>query len=117
MSSVVSFAYYKLPVNIDGVIAIEINELFNFSHRMEIKKLCPDKSEGIIVVTLQVLRENSAYKDTSEQKKIIREEAYLYRFDLPIEWQKDEVTEQFFLTLLVTWEDLRNLGVKNAPSP
>ena len=49
---------------------------------MEFKKLCPDKSEGIIVVTLQVRWENSAYKDTTEQKKIAREEAYLYRFDV-----------------------------------
>ena len=116
-SFVVAFAYYKLAVNIDGVIAIEISEHFNFNHRMELKKLCPDKSEEIIVVTLQVLWANSAYKDTTERKKIIREEAYLYRFDVPIEWQKDGVTERFFLTLLVTWEDLCNLGVKDAPSP
>ena len=81
---------------------------------MEFKKLCPDKSEEIIVVTLQVLWANSAYKDTTERKKIIREEAYLYRFDVPIEWQKDGVTERFFLRLLVTGEDLRNLGVKDA---
>ena len=93
-------------MNIDGVISIEMSDTFNFTHRMELKNLRHDVSKGIIVVTLQVVRENSVYKNMMKHKKMAQKESYLYRLDLPIELRKFGITERFFWTLHVTWEGL-----------
>ena len=83
-----------------------MSETFNFNHRMELKKLPHDVNKGIIVVTLKVVWENSAYKDMMKHEKMAQKETYLYRLDLPIELRKFGITERLFLTLYVTWEDL-----------
>ena len=100
-----------IPVNIDGVISIQ-SQQFNFGHRTEIKKLPHDTSEGRIVVTLQLRRENSAYKNTTKHEKITQEETYIFRFDRLIEWQNDGVKERILLTVHVKWEDIRNPNVE-----
>ena len=83
-----------------------MSDTFNFSHRMELKKLPHDVSKGTFVVTLQVVWENAANKDGMKHEKMAQKETCLYRLDLPIELRKFGVIERLFLTLHVTWEGL-----------
>ena len=93
--------YYKLPVNIDVVMSIEMSETFNFTHRMELKKLPHDVSKGIIVVTLQLVWKNCAAEDRMNQEKMAQKETSSFRLDLPSNLQKFGVSERLFLTLHV----------------
>ena len=85
---------------------------------MELKKLPDDDpSEGRIVVNLQVRWENSAYKNTTEHKKMAKKETYIFRFKKPIEWQNDKVKERILFAVHVKWEDIRNSNVEECPLP
>ena len=55
-------------------MSIEMSETFNFTHRMELKKLPHDVSKVIIVVTLQLVWKNSAAEDRMKHEKMANKE-------------------------------------------